>query len=276
MVTIKHILFPCDFSPQCRLAAPFVRAIAARFGASVTLLTVALEADGRTDIPEQPVQGDARLQSLLAQELAGVPVQSVRLVGDAALRMTAFAHDNAVDLIMMPTRGYGLVRSLLIGSVTAKVLHDAKCPVWTATHAEEQTQPKLPRTVLCAVDGTPKSVALLQWAAGFAKEAGSVLRLIHVTQPISDMLILPGERALQAQMNERARSQVEALARTAGVETTVDVAAGQVSEVVGQAAQQYNADLVMIGRGSLQSTLGRLRTHAYAIIRSSPCPVLSV
>jgi nucleotide-binding universal stress UspA family protein len=40
MLTIKHILFACDFSEQCSLAVPFVRAIASRFDARVTLLTV--------------------------------------------------------------------------------------------------------------------------------------------------------------------------------------------------------------------------------------------
>jgi nucleotide-binding universal stress UspA family protein len=37
----------------------------------------------------------------------------------------------------------------------------------------------------------------------------------------------------------------------------------------------HNADLVVIGRGKLQEALGRLRTNAYAIIRQSPCPVVS-
>ncbi len=36
-----------------------------------------------------------------------------------------------LDLIMMPTHGGRHFRSLLIGSVTAKVLHDVRCPVWT-------------------------------------------------------------------------------------------------------------------------------------------------
>ena len=36
------------------------------------------------------------------------------------------------------------------------------------------------------------------------------------------------------------------------------------------------ADLVVIGRHTDDSILGRLTTHAYAIVRESPCPVLSV
>ena len=54
------------------------------------------------------------------------------------------------------------------------------------------------------------------------------------------------------------------------------VAAGEVGNVIRQAAVQHKADLVVIGRGHLGETLGRLRTNAYAVIRQSPCPVISV
>jgi nucleotide-binding universal stress UspA family protein len=41
-------------------------------------------------------------------------------------------------------------------------------------------------------------------------------------------------------------------------------------------ADTTSPDLIVIGRGVLHETLGRLRTHAYGIIRHAPCPVLSV
>ena len=41
-------------------------------------------------------------------------------------------------------------------------------------------------------------------------------------------------------------------------------------------AQGLQAVPFVLGRGSLQAPLGRLRTHAYGIIQRSPCPVLSV
>jgi nucleotide-binding universal stress UspA family protein len=40
MMTLRHILFPYDFSTQCSQIAPFVRALAGRSGACVTLLSV--------------------------------------------------------------------------------------------------------------------------------------------------------------------------------------------------------------------------------------------
>jgi len=286
MLTIKHILFPCDFSEQCWLAVPFVRAIASRFDARVTVLTIdpppwakppaALEAEAALDTRELGIEPRARLETMLIEEFAGRPVESVAESGDPALRITQFSHEHAVDLIMMPTHGYGPFRSLLIGSVTAKVLHDANCPIWTATHAEEQQPTNMPHTILCAVDGTPKSLAVMQWAAGFAHEMAATLKLIHVAPRISDALVLPTEKALQEEVNEQARAKIESLKQSAGVEAPLGIGLGPIAETVAEAAEQEGADLVLIGRGSLQATLGRLRTHAYGIIRKSPCPVLSI
>jgi hypothetical protein len=41
MLAIKHILFPLDFSDRCCGVVPFVEGMATRFGAKVTLLSVA-------------------------------------------------------------------------------------------------------------------------------------------------------------------------------------------------------------------------------------------
>ena len=40
MLTIKHILFPIDFSERTCGAVPFVSAMASRFGAHITLMSV--------------------------------------------------------------------------------------------------------------------------------------------------------------------------------------------------------------------------------------------
>ena len=286
MPTIKHVLFPFDFSNQGLLAAPFVRAVANRFEAQITLIGVIppvwtmRSADLPTmvtvDIEEMRRDLESRLEAALTKEFAGLAVRSVARPGDPALTITEFAHANGVDLIMMPTHGLGLFRSLLIGSVTAKVLHDAQSPVWTATHAEGQRSRDVPQTILCAVDGTPRTPALMQWAAEFSQRMGATLKLLHVIPPISDWLALPGERELQEQVRDEARAKIDALKQTASVAAQVRIAVGQIADTVTEEARQEGADLVLIGRGSLQAPLGRLRTHAYGIVQKSPCPVLSV
>ncbi len=288
MATIKHILFPFDFSPPGVLAARFVRTTAERYGARVTLLGVippiwnVPPPLGIPPLPavaeEQKARGmETLLATALSGELAGLPVQRAIEHGDPAWKIVDFAAANAVDLIMMPTHGFGIFRSLLLGSVTAKVLHDAKCAVWTATHAEEQHAKDLPRTILCAVDGTPKTAALVQWASEYSQRMGAGLKLLHVVPPLSDWLSLPSERELQEQAREEGRAKVETQLQAIGLAGLVPrVAVGPIADTVTEDARQEGADLVIVGRGTLPSAMGRIRTHAYAIIQKSPCPVLSV
>jgi nucleotide-binding universal stress UspA family protein len=286
MPDIKHILFPFDFSGQSRHTVTYVRAFAERLGARITLFSVVPPAWSMPPIgmeellAEHPKEAKQDLKSLLEktliEELKGLTVERVAAAGDPAYQITEFAHANGVDLIMMPTHGLGMFRSLLIGSVTSKVLHDAKCPVWTAAHSEKQHAPQLPRTVVCALDGSPRSGELAQWAAAFSQQVGAKLKLLHVVRPVSDWLALESERELQEELRRESRKQVEVVLAKAGIEADVRVAVGEIVETVTEEARQEDAHLVMIGRGTLQAALGRLRTHAYGIIQKSPCPVVSV
>jgi nucleotide-binding universal stress UspA family protein len=283
---IKHILFPFDFSAQASQVAPFVRALASRYGASITVLSVVPPTfevmpagmGGRAgeDVSDWTGALQSRLDQALITELAGVPVERIADAGDPGFRITDFAHSHGVDLIMMPTHGLGLFRSLLVGSATSKVLHDARCPVWTAAHAEQQRAGGLPKTILCAVDGSAASGALLTWAADFSTRVGAALKLLHVVGSITDWPSLERERALQEQVRQAAQTEIVSLQASAGVHAPLRVAVGDIAATVTEHAREENADLILIGRGSLQSALGRLRTHAYGIIQRSPCPVLSV
>ncbi len=190
MPTIQHILFPMDFSERCCNAAPFVRTMATRFGARITLISAVppiwqtgigdAGAANVVDLEELKRDLEARLRDAFIREFEGIPVRRIVHIGEPASVITQFAHDEDVDLIMMPTHGYGPFRSLLLGSVTAKVLHDADCPVWTAAHAEQFSVHHIGGgNVLCAVDSTPESVLLMQWADEFVRATGGHLRFVH-------------------------------------------------------------------------------------------------
>jgi nucleotide-binding universal stress UspA family protein len=56
----------------------------------------------------------------------------------------------------------------------------------------------------------------------------------------------------------------------------VSLGAGSVSKVVRDAAVANETDLIVIGRGHLQTPFSLLRTNAHAIIRDAPCPVISL
>jgi nucleotide-binding universal stress UspA family protein len=285
MSNIRHILFPLDFSTAGTAAIPYVRALANRFHAKVTVLSVVPPAwVSPPGLIPPPVGSDAvaledalreHLDKLAMDGLESAPARLTAL-GDPAVKIAEFTRDNAVDLVMMATHGHGLFRGLLLGSVTSKVLHDVHCPVWTAAHAEKQHAQELPRKILCALDGTDKSVALARWATDFSREVGASLQLFHVVRPISDWLSLESEQALQEELRAESRTRIESSLKAAGLDLPLRIAVGEIVAAITEEARQEGADLIVLGRGALHETLGRLRTHAHAIIQRSPCPVLSV
>jgi nucleotide-binding universal stress UspA family protein len=289
MLAIKHILFPIDFSNRCCQAVPFVDAMASRFGAKITLISAAQlfsyigmgEPGGPVNLVEpDEILGElkARLDGALVKAFERLHVERVAALGDPAQVIVDFAHTNQVDLIMMPTHGYGPFRSLLLGSVTAKVLHDADGPVWTAAHVDESPcrSHMACRNILCAVDGTAKSISLIRWAADLSTDTGATLRLVHVIPGMEGVPSRQMDRPFEEEMRKEARETIENLQKTAGIQAPVCIAVGNIAEGVREEALRHGADLVVIGRGILHEALGRLRTHAYGIIRHSPCPVLSV
>src|SRR6187397_2445583 len=117
MPDIKNVLFPVDFSLHCRGVAPFVRALTEHFRSQLTLLhgiavppeyyvtygvnvSAALRAELRAS-------ATASLQKFAEQEFGSERVQKVVEEGDAAEVITSYAAQREIDLIMMPTHGFG-------------------------------------------------------------------------------------------------------------------------------------------------------------------------
>lgn len=288
MITFKRILFPVDFSARCAAVVPSVQAMAQRFSSQVTVLHV-IDLPPAVGIapPEAAawatligadqirLRGRTALDQFVAREFRGLAVEAISDEGDPATVIADYARERHVDLITMPTSGSGAFRRLLIGSITAKVLHDIGGAVWTGVHAEEIAAhpPDRWKRILCAVEGDPRDLPTLRWAAGFASQQRLELRLVHAVRA-SDA----GDE--NAGMHEFlfniASDRIARLQKVAGTNFEVCLQAGNLGRTVHQAALGFGADLVVIGRGVIQRPFGRLRSGAYEIIREAPCPVISV
>ncbi len=282
---IQHILFPVDFSIPCGNIAPVVRAWAERCHAKVTMLHV-FEGPGFDSMENMPLAeqvqqlrqaGSHRVQSYLEDEFSGLTVDRVQLEAGAASAIVDFTANNQVDLIMMPTRGYTRFRQLLLGSVTASVLHDSEAPVWTSAHAEDVSLTPTPTSIVCAVDCSPQTGNVVRWAMGAARSFGASLKVIHV-RPAPAELFASGvaDSAHHFAIRVAHEDYVQA---THGI---VDAPALEIIEDsklvagINHVLDRENADLLVIGRGKIQGFLGRLRSNAHDVIREANCAVLSV
>ena len=281
MSQFKRILFPVDFSSASRAVQPLVMSTATHFQASLSLLHVvyspaawygSMEAvPPAVAVDVEAVRKVAERQLASYCETADMSrIDRIVRLGDPATEITTFVKEQQTDLIMMPTHGSGKFRALLLGSVTAKVLHDADCAVWTAAHAEHTAshRPARLRSMLCAIDLVPESAALIRYAQELADSYGAKLRLVHAVPGN------PPDAEFGRYLLEWSRERIGVLQRTAHTNGEICLEGGSPASVVRGAALHHDADLVVIGRGLEQEALGSLRSNAYAIICEAPCPVL--
>jgi len=290
MPNFKHILFPVDFSEQNHGMAPYVHCMARRYGARVTMLHA-------VEVPPLPVvgfadgavysamdfqglidEGKQQLESFLKSEFEDIPTTRLVQEGGPAARIAEYAEKEDVDLIMMPTHGYGPFRRFLIGSVTAKVLHDVNCPVWTSAHLPDKADPPTGyRNILCAVDIWSNAPPLIRWASKFAAEQGAKLKLMHAitAAEIPGLPDVEGGR-FRASLFDLAHEELRKLQQEAGTNVETVLEGGEAPAAVRRAAEANPCDLIIIGRGVIHEFLGRMRTNVYSIIREAPCPVISV
>lgn len=289
MPFVSRILVPIEFSPRCQGAVQYAGALACHLHCETTLLHVVTPfaniygspegiafADNADVTAGWVTQTKAELEGFMCVELQGLPVTRVVLEGDPAPVIADFAATGKFGLIVMPTHGYGPFRRFLLGSVTAKVLHDACCPVWTGPHMEQAPDRASIRfrKIFCAIDFGPDTGAVLEWAANFAQEFGAALTIVYAIPDYYGGIYFDAE--WRTEMSRNAREQIAALQGELPIHAEVSIETGDIPAAVSSAAQQGNADVLVIGRGRASGALGRLRANAYAILRESPCPVVTV
>jgi nucleotide-binding universal stress UspA family protein len=291
MRPLNEILLPVDFSPRCIDVARYAAGVARHFDSRLTLLNVltpvnpAWTAMGNDAIVEEVLDRQKeeignRLDLFLAEELREVRVKRIVEEGDPAEMIAAYCSSEQVGLVMMPTRGCSAFRRFLLGSVAAKVLHDVNCPIWTSSHMTDGRSAVsiIPKVIVCATDGGPEEDLTLQWATDLASDLQARLIVAHA---IPSLEFHPETYYLEADMRRAligdARAKISKVlqgSRIPGAEVRVE--GGSVSTVVRSVIEDNRADLLIIGRASDKGLLGRLRTQSYALIRESPCPVLSI
>ena len=266
---ISNILVPVNFSKRSARAASFALRLAHRFDAKVTLLHV-----------EKPIEGDTywtietapwakgQIAHLLFETKGRSDVQRiVSLNADIAEEILRVAANTGADLIVMPTRGAGAIRRALLGSVAAKVLRDATCPVWTSAHVELEptTNPLKPARILCAANSVTDD------ARSVTRDSRALMWASHLASELSGSLYV----AWSPESASETREEVDRLERAYQISAEQVAAAGNVPRALHRAAAAIRSDVLVISRnfGAATEESG---LDMYQVVRESPCPVVSM
>jgi nucleotide-binding universal stress UspA family protein len=142
----KNMLVPTDFSETSVKAIRYAAAFAGPCGAGMTLLHVVEPPDypawGYAHLPlrDEKLKKKARerLKALANEILPDQDAAVAVVTGDAALRIVDTAKERNADLIVIATRGYRGLKHALLGSITAKVVRCAACPVLVVREKERE------------------------------------------------------------------------------------------------------------------------------------------
>lgn len=132
----QNILVPIDGSESSDHAVEYAVNLAQIYQAKLNFLYVA----NINQLAINAALSDAILaavknagQTILdrAAELVpdGIECESVQETGMPAVSILEFVRDRNIDMIVMGSRGLGIVEGVLLGSVSQYVMERAKCPV---------------------------------------------------------------------------------------------------------------------------------------------------
>lgn len=139
MHMFSKMLVPVDGSDNSFRALDQAIFLAKSTGASVTAMHV-IENPPTVYVESQKLLNDllsnyraesAKVLDKCKQiaEKSGVKIETVIAEGDAASNINGYAHKEGFDLIIIGSRGLGRFKEMVLGSVSNKVLHHAKCSV---------------------------------------------------------------------------------------------------------------------------------------------------
>lgn len=148
MVEVKKILYPSDFSRYSLAALPMALDLADKYNAELHLLHVIDDSyqywmgGGESAVPvaisEDEIAESAQheMDKFVAENLSGLDGQLIKKMvnGRPFVEIINYARDEQIDLIVISTHGHGALASMLLGSVTEKVVRKAPCPVLTIRH----------------------------------------------------------------------------------------------------------------------------------------------
>ena len=215
--------------------------------------------------------------------------ESLVTVGSAAQEITREAREKAVDIVLAATQGRRVLKRMLLGSVTERLMRTLPCPLLVIPSAEGEIAAKPGaalrfKRILVGCDFSPDADLAFQHGLSLAQEFQAELHLMHVIEtPLYTETLKPifaHQPTSTTVIREFLQSKIEALvpeqARHWCRPVTI-LEEGQPYLQLLRYAEEHAIDLIVLGvRG--HGLIGTMFVGSTTdrVIRRANCPVLSV
>jgi nucleotide-binding universal stress UspA family protein len=203
--------------------------------------------------------------------------------GSPAWELVAKADEWKPDLIVAGSHGRTALGRFVLGSVSQRVLTEARCSVRIARGRVEE--PGSPVRIVVGTDGSPASDEAMRAVAARTWPARSEVKVVLVDDPLAPeflgKIIPPLETMLEEDRQEE-RAWVEKISkrsleilRSAGLKVSCVVREGDPKRELPKVAEEWGADCIFVGSAGFSNRLERfvLGSVSAAVAARSHCSV---
>lgn len=187
------------------------------------------------------------------------------LTGAPARKILNEAEEFRPDLIIVGSQGKNAVSRLFLGSVSKKIVSEAKCSARVA-RGRIEVDP-FPVRIIIGFDGSPGAHSAVEAVAARNWREESEIRLVTVVDPIVPTSIgrfippvitwVEEERKTERRWIEKIAESALAKLTKAGFKTELVVKDGNPKQLLVEEADKWNADCIFVGANSYANKLER-------------------
>jgi len=203
--------------------------------------------------------------------------------GSAAWELVARADEWNPDLIVVGSHGRTALGRFVLGSVSQRVLTEARCSVRIARGRVEE--PNSPVRIIVGTDGSEASAEALRAVAARPWPARSEIKVVMVDDPLAPEFlakVIPSLGKTLEEDRQEERAWVEKIStrsldilRQTGIKVTCAVREGDPKHELCKAAEEWNASCIFVGSAGFSNRLERfvLGSISAAVAARAHCSV---
>jgi nucleotide-binding universal stress UspA family protein len=213
-------------------------------------------------------------------------VRAASACGTPAWELISKADEWKPDLIVVGSHGRSGLARLMLGSVSQRILAEARCSVRVARGRVDE--PGLPVRILIGIDGSAASKSAVSEVASRVWSRGTEVRLLVAEDPLTPTFIgklIPPLAEVVDESNREDRRWIEEelaqcmeLLPTDRLQVSKEIRVGEPKRVLIEVAEEWGADSIFLGAIGFSNRLERfvLGSVSAAVAARAHCSVEAV